>query len=146
MKKEARNERNEHHTIEIGGQIIGKPGGRGKPPGWGTAQGRYSTGGNIPLPGFDGKEGLAESASDIGEDIKGEGEGKGEGGEEEDSGKVDPETGLPVYRPVHTGGRKRPRVVEADWLATNTVLTGKRNRDVNEGDAKDSKKVAKEAV
>ena len=33
------------------------------------------------------------------------------------------ETGLPVYRPVHNGGRKRPRVVEADWLAANTVLT-----------------------
>ena len=39
LEEGARNERNEHHTIEIGGQIIGKPGGRGKPP-TGPAQGR----------------------------------------------------------------------------------------------------------
>ena len=43
---------------------------------------------------------------------------------EEDSGKVDPETGLPVYRPVHTG-RKRPRVVEADWPATTPCSPAK---------------------
>ena len=51
-KKDSR-DRGDHAVIDIGGQIIGKPGGRGKPPGWGTAQGRYSSGGSIPIPGFE---------------------------------------------------------------------------------------------
>ena len=50
-----------HQTIEVGGQIIGKLEAGASPRGWGTLQGRYSSGGTIPLPSFESKANTQES-------------------------------------------------------------------------------------
>jgi hypothetical protein len=117
--KNERRDRSDHQVIEIGGQIIGKPGGRGKPPGWGTAQGRYSSGGSIPIPGIDElrrkQVGSSSSSSVVEQSIESNNESASESG-------------------GGGGSKKRARIVEADWLAANPVVTGKRERG-NRGDA-----------
>lgn len=111
----------DHATIEIGGVTIGKPGGRGKPPGWGTAAGRYASGHGASAKRDAYTAALAAVNAAGGPDMVEEARLLAqEQEEEEEDEKLSPGT--------ESDRKKRSRIVEADWLATNEVLSGTRPR------------------